>query len=100
MFLGFADLVRILSYRESGISKWLNLNIDGDLDPRRWNLRRVFLDWMEASLPHPPCVDEELSSTEGILYEAEALVIEALLTAATDLSQVILGTERILFELS
>jgi hypothetical protein len=28
------------------------LNMDADLDPRRWNLLRVFVDWMEASSPH------------------------------------------------
>ena len=32
------------------------LNMDGAFDPRRWNLRREFDDWIEESSPHPPFV--------------------------------------------
>ena len=49
---------RILSNRDPGILKWSAeanaLNMDADLDPRRWNLRREFVDWMEESSPQPP----------------------------------------------
>jgi hypothetical protein len=63
------------SKRTSGIekleaekaSKEKDLNMDADLDPRRWNfLLREFVDWMEASSPQtklllactPPVYDD------------------------------------------
>lgn len=46
-----ANLSPLPSKRNSSMEK--DLNMDADLDPRRWNLLlREFVDWMEASSPH------------------------------------------------
>jgi len=50
-FVIAANLSPLPSKRDSSMEKALNM--DADLDPRRWNLLlREFVDWMEASSPH------------------------------------------------
>ena len=88
---------RMVSKMDCGISKWVEemvLNMDGHLDPLRWNRRRVFVDWIVESSPaaHPPCTVWDLRSSDKIdfireesLYESAGLVTEDRLAAAKDL---------------
>ena len=82
---------------DCGISKWpveMFLNMDGHLDPLRWNRRRVFVDWIVESSPelHPPCTVWDLRSFDKMdfiraesLYELAGLVKEARLAAVKGL---------------
>ena len=46
------------------------LNMDADFDPRRLNLRCGFVDWIEASSPHPP-LDGTRNSVDKMLLTCD-----------------------------